>query len=258
VQSVVGVWKHSESLAQLSWQAGAQPQYDRQTVLATEAERAAAALLRALDGAAAALGAVTGGAGGSPRLPAGLSGALQALDADLGRRRAAAAALHAALAGDGGAGGGASAAGRVEWVDGALTRAVEEGRWVLLDNAGACPATVRACCSSAPSTSLQVMTMRTKPAVKIVLSRPGPLTSGTLCGFGGMPVRAPLRGSAGSCQAAPCTGHDGRAKPAAQALRPAGSRSYIYLRIGLRLMTSPCPAWRPCPKPRRARRCWTG
>lgn len=33
-------------------------------------------------------------------------------------------------------------AGRFEWVDGALTRAVEEGRWVLLDNAGACPATV--------------------------------------------------------------------------------------------------------------------
>jgi hypothetical protein len=159
-------------------------------VPATEAEQAAAALLRALDGAAAAVGAATGGAGGSPRLPAGLSGTLESLAADLGRRRAAAAELHAALAGDAGAGGGASAAGRFEWVDGALTRAVEEGRWVLLDNAGACPATVRACCSSAPSASDRVNTMRTNPAVKIVLSRPGPLTSGTLCGSGGTPVRA--------------------------------------------------------------------
>jgi midasin len=120
-------------------------------VLVAEAERAAAALLRALDGAAAALAAATSGAGGSPRLPAALSGTLEALAADLGGRRAAAAALHAALAGDAGACGGASAAGRFEWVDGALTRAVEEGRWVLLDNAGACPATVRARCSSAPS-----------------------------------------------------------------------------------------------------------
>jgi len=172
-------------------------------VPATEAEQAAAALLRALDGAAAAVGAATGGAGGSPRLPAGLSGTLESLAADLGRRRAAAAELHAALAGGGAAavvigagaapgGGGAraSAAGRFEWVDGALTRAVEEGRWVLLDNAGACPATVRACCSSAPSASDRVNTMRTNPAVKIVLSRPGPLTSGTLCGSGGTPVRA--------------------------------------------------------------------
>jgi len=159
-------------------------------VPATEAEQAAAALLRALDGAAAAVGAATGGAGGSPRLPAGLSGTLESLAADLGRRRAAAAVLHAAVGGDGGGGGGASAAGRFEWVDGALTRAVEEGRWVLLDNAGACPATVRACCSSAPSASDRVNTMRTNPAVKIVLSRPGPLTSGTLCGSGGTPVRA--------------------------------------------------------------------
>ena len=31
---------------------------------------------------------------------------------------------------------------RFEWVDGALTRAIEEGRWVLLENANMCPATV--------------------------------------------------------------------------------------------------------------------
>ncbi len=31
---------------------------------------------------------------------------------------------------------------RFEWVDGVLTRAIEEGRWVLLENANMCPATV--------------------------------------------------------------------------------------------------------------------
>lgn len=31
---------------------------------------------------------------------------------------------------------------RFEWVDGALTRAIEEGRWVLLDNANMCSPTV--------------------------------------------------------------------------------------------------------------------
>ena len=31
---------------------------------------------------------------------------------------------------------------RFEWIDGALTRAVEEGRWVLLDNANLCNPTV--------------------------------------------------------------------------------------------------------------------
>ena len=35
-----------------------------------------------------------------------------------------------------------SDAGRFEWVDGALTRAIEEGRWVLLDNANLCNPTV--------------------------------------------------------------------------------------------------------------------
>lgn len=31
---------------------------------------------------------------------------------------------------------------RFEWVDGALTRAIEEGQWVLLDNANLCNPTV--------------------------------------------------------------------------------------------------------------------
>lgn len=59
----------------------------------------------------------------------------------VGRRlaelRTAAAAAAAAGSGPGG-----SAAGRFEWVDGALCQAVERGQWVLLDNANLCNPTV--------------------------------------------------------------------------------------------------------------------
>jgi midasin (ATPase involved in ribosome maturation) len=37
-----------------------------------------------------------------------------------------------------------NAAGRFEWVDGALLRAVESGEWVVLDNANFCNPTVSA------------------------------------------------------------------------------------------------------------------
>ena len=107
------------------------------------AAQIAAALLQALDGVAVALAAAVA-PGRTPPLPAALRQTLEHLSADLAHRRAAANALAAAL-GEGAPGdGGTSTAGRFEWVDGALTRAVEEGRWVLLDNAGACPATVSA------------------------------------------------------------------------------------------------------------------
>lgn len=36
----------------------------------------------------------------------------------------------------------AAVAGRFEWVDGVLTRAIEGGGWVLLDNANLCNPTV--------------------------------------------------------------------------------------------------------------------
>lgn len=105
------------------------------------AAQVAAALVQALDGVAAALAAAVA-PGRAPPLPAALCRTLEHLSADLAHRRAEAVALAAAL-GEGPLGeGGNSTAGRFEWVDGALTRAVEEGRWVLLDNAGACPATV--------------------------------------------------------------------------------------------------------------------
>jgi midasin len=86
----------------------------------------AAALLRRLDllGAIVAqLLALPGAAADAGRLPA--------LASEL-------AALRGRLASEGAAGG----AGRFEWVDGALTRAVECGGWVLLDNANLCNPTV--------------------------------------------------------------------------------------------------------------------
>ena len=109
--------------------------------LRADAERAAAALLHALDAIAAALGHAAARA--EPLLPAALLNTLETLAAELAQRRAAAAELRGGLVAGGPEGSGGPAAGRFEWVDGALTRAVEQGRWVLLDNAGACPATVR-------------------------------------------------------------------------------------------------------------------
>ena len=111
------------------------------TCLCADAERAAAALLQALDGIAAAFAHAASHA--EPPLPAALLDTLEALAAELAERRAAVAALRDSLVAGGPGGSGEPAAGRFEWVDGSLTRAVEQGRWVLLDNAGACPATVR-------------------------------------------------------------------------------------------------------------------
>lgn len=105
------------------------------------AAQVAAALMQALDGVAVALAAAVA-PGRTPPQPAALRRTLEHLSADLAHRRAAAVALAAALKEGALGDGGTSTAGRFEWVDGALTRAVEEGRWVLLDNAGACPATV--------------------------------------------------------------------------------------------------------------------
>jgi midasin len=55
---------------------------------------------------------------------------------------AAVAADAAAVQAELSAPGGRSTAGRFEWVDGSLTRAVERGGWVLLDNANLCNPTV--------------------------------------------------------------------------------------------------------------------
>lgn len=66
----------------------------------------------------------------------------QQLEQPLLARLAALAADAAALRGSLSSPSGASTAGRFEWVDGCLTRAIEAGGWVLLDNANLCNPTV--------------------------------------------------------------------------------------------------------------------
>jgi midasin len=68
--------------------------------------------------------------------------AVAARAADLGARIAAVASEVASVRAALEAPGGRSTAGRFEWVDGSLTRAVERGGWVLLDNANLCNPTV--------------------------------------------------------------------------------------------------------------------
>ncbi|KAL4440107.1 hypothetical protein ABPG75_003108 [Micractinium tetrahymenae] len=148
----------------------------QQLLASLSAACAACAASAGLDAAAAAAGAVVAAAPSAEAQHAQQLAAVQAVQAVLGQLQqvlgalrqlegpsdggatpegsslqqqvaqleasAAEAAARAAELAAGLASGGESAAGKFEWVDGALTRAIERGQWVLLDSANLCNPTV--------------------------------------------------------------------------------------------------------------------